>query len=1175
MDIAGAKKTRDSEMPAVPSEVPTTLADVEGPCLAITYDEILRDGQHKSAAATWAKGWKVRFFAFLFSPERGMPRSYIRLLCYNAYTMDGLPGTLNARKMPTLKTRKPPKKAKNGRFLTIFLSILIALGLIYFFSDTKTLSEPPEEISVTQLLDLIDKETVDKVEITGNLLETTLIDGKKVHAFKESQDSFDEILSRHNIDPKKVKEGIYQREFATSRIVGFIMDALPVVVSVAFIVLMLRQSQRIGTDIFSFGKARARLFSKDKPQVKFADAAGVGEAKRELKEVVDFLKNPQKYQALGARVPKGVLLVGPAGTGKTLLAKATASEAGVPFFSMAGSEFMEMLVGVGASVTGDTPVLVQTNSFTKLMSIGEFVDQYYGKGEEGFPVPVKSVRTLGFEKRETGFWGSRSKKRMVFDRSKWQDVSGVYRHKVDEIYEINYLGGVIRATGNHSVFVRRHGGVEARQVKDLQSGDLLVDLPLNMRHWDEGKQTTVHEIKAHRFPEKASLELDFWNEDEGLREKYEFALANQDRLTQYEIADLIGVSQATVGHWQNGVHMPQALSQKLVKLDLPEKVTVTPQLMKLFGYYTAEGRCGSHLEFVFGAHEQDFHDDCTNLMQEVFGLEPALEPTDTNTLRIKYYSHHLGRFFARHCGNGSHHKHVPEFIWNLPKEYFLAFLEGYANGDGTITKEGKLQASSVSRQLIRELAWLCNMHGIGAGVGEYYQEGGRVIGTKSLPPTRYWRLTIGKTSNPFFAGEIERPFQIKRAIVKKIVKKPYDGYVYDLCGCGNEAFFGGEKPILLHNSRVRDLFQTAKQQAPSIIFIDEIESIGRHRALSVTTHGEQEQTLNQILTEMDGFEPSTRVIILAATNQPQLLDPALVRPGRFDRRIVLDLPDIEDREAIIKIHMRGKPFTTDVNVRRLAQRTVGFSGADLENMLNEAAILAAREGQKKITSADLEESATKVELGPERKRLQSDEERKMAAYHEAGHAIVSFCLPHTDPVHRVSIVSRGLALGFTMVTPQKDSYNQTRTELLERICTLFGGRAAEELKFSEMTIGAGNDLERANRIARSMVSEYGMSELGPLAFSFHQPINGWPYNPMDEGVSYSDEMAGKIDQQIKKIIDECFERAKKILSEKREKLDLVAGELVKRETIEGGEFKRLMSKGKSQMSNPHVKTVNV
>lgn len=612
--------------------------------------------------------------------------------------------------MPQIPRRQLPqgaKKVKNSSWLMVFLLVIAGLGLIYLLSGPEVLGEPPREIPVSEVLNLISADQVQKVEITANILDITLSDGTKARSFKEPEASFLEILSRAGVDSSGISEGIVVNDLTAGNFLRILLDVLPVVATVLIFFFIFRQARNVGGDIFSFTKSRAKLFSRDKPQIKFSDAAGVDEAKRELKEVVDFLKNPQKYRALGARVPKGVLLVGPSGTGKTLLAKATAGEAGVPFYSMAGSEFMEMLVGVGAS-------------------------------------------------------------------------------------------------------------------------------------------------------------------------------------------------------------------------------------------------------------------------------------------------------------------------------------------------------------------------------------------------------------------------------------------------------------------RVRDLFATAKASAPSIIFVDEIESVGRHRGLSVMTHGEQEQTLNQILTEMDGFDPNTGVIVLAATNRPELLDPALVRPGRFDRRIVLDLPDIEDREEVIKIHMRGKPFSKDVNIGRLAQRTVGFSGADLENMLNEAAILAARQGKKEIAAADLEESATKVELGPERKRLQSEEERRMSAYHEAGHAVVSFFLPHTDPVHRVSIVSRGIALGYTMITPQRDRYNQTKTELLEKTTTLLGGRVAEELEFNEMTIGAGSDLERANRIARAMVVEYGMSELGPLAFSFRQPLNGWPYSPPEENVSYSDEMAGKIDGQVKKIIDECYARARKILREKKEKLDLVAGELVKRETIEREEFERLM-----------------
>ena len=363
------------------------------------------------------------------------------------------------------------------------------------------------------------------------------------------------------------------------------------------------------------------------------------------------------------------------------------------------------------------------------------------------------------------------------------------------------------------------------------------------------------------------------------------------------------------------------------------------------------------------------------------------------------------------------------------------------------------------------------------------------------------------------------------------------------------------------SARARDLFNTAKQSAPSLIFIDEIETIGRHRGMSLISQGEQEQTLNQILTEMDGFAPNSGVVVLAATNRPELLDPALVRPGRFDRRIVLTFPDIEGRKGILKIHMRGKPFSPDVNIEKLARRTVGFSGADIENMLNEAAILAAREGKGKIGPAELEEAAMKVKLGPEKRRLRSEEERRLTAYHEAGHAVVAANLPNMDPVHRVSIVSRGLALGFTMIPPKIDRYNQTQTRLLEQISALLSGRAAEEIKLKEFSIGASSDIKQATAIAREMVMEFGMSSLGPISFSSGVGFEGeWPPKvPFGERFEYSDEMAEEIDQEVKRIIDECFERAKKILGEKEDKLDLVAEKLMEQETIGEEEFEKLMN----------------
>jgi len=359
-------------------------------------------------------------------------------------------------------------------------------------------------------------------------------------------------------------------------------------------------------------------------------------------------------------------------------------------------------------------------------------------------------------------------------------------------------------------------------------------------------------------------------------------------------------------------------------------------------------------------------------------------------------------------------------------------------------------------------------------------------------------------------------------------------------------------------ARVRDLFDKAKKSAPAIIFIDEIESIGRQRGMGFSGgHDEREQTLNQILVEMDGFTPNDNVMVIAATNRPDLLDAALTRPGRFDRRVALDLPDIDGRKAIIKIHKKGKPFAASVNDERLATRTVGFSGADLENMLNEAAILAARTSKKEIDNDDLEEAATKVKLGPQKKRMQSIEERKMTAYHEGGHAIVANFMPHVDPVHRISIVSRGVTGGHTLVPPTVDRYTETKKRLLERIATLLGGRAAEELIFGETTTGAANDLEIASGIAREMVTQFGMSDMGPTIYTPKQQIGmgGMIYS---EPQHVSPELAAKIDKEVAKIIDTGYKQARDLLSKQRSKLDKVAEALLEKETLDRDQFEKIV-----------------
>jgi cell division protease FtsH len=353
-------------------------------------------------------------------------------------------------------------------------------------------------------------------------------------------------------------------------------------------------------------------------------------------------------------------------------------------------------------------------------------------------------------------------------------------------------------------------------------------------------------------------------------------------------------------------------------------------------------------------------------------------------------------------------------------------------------------------------------------------------------------------------------------------------------------------------SRVRDLFEKAKANAPAIVFVDEIDAVGRHRGAGLGGgHDEREQTLNQLLVEMDGFDTGRGVILVAATNRPDILDPALLRPGRFDRQIVVDRPDLSGRKAILNVHAKGKPLASDVDLGVLARRTPGFTGADLANLMNEAALLTARRGGELIGMAALEEAVDRVLAGPERaSRIMAEEERRVIAYHEAGHAVVGHVLPGTDPIHKVSIVARGRALGWTQALPTEDRYLVRRSELRHQLAMLLGGRTAEELVFADPTTGAADDIERATAIARAMVTQYGMSDtLGPRQLG--QP-NGEPFLGRDVGHErdYSDDVAAAVDAEVRRLLDEAHAEATAILSEHRPTLDRLASELMERETLD-------------------------
>jgi cell division protease FtsH len=361
-------------------------------------------------------------------------------------------------------------------------------------------------------------------------------------------------------------------------------------------------------------------------------------------------------------------------------------------------------------------------------------------------------------------------------------------------------------------------------------------------------------------------------------------------------------------------------------------------------------------------------------------------------------------------------------------------------------------------------------------------------------------------------------------------------------------------------SRVRDLFEQAKQNSPCIIFMDEIDAVGRHRGAGMGGgHDEREQTLNQLLVEMDGFEMKDNIILIAATNRPDILDPALLRPGRFDRQVVVDRPDRKGRKQILEVHTRGKPLAQSIDLDALAGQTPGFTGADLANLINEAALLTARSSKREITMIELEEGIMRVIAGPEKKsRVMSEKERLVTAYHELGHAIVGHLLPNTDPVHKVSIISRGQALGYTISLPTEDKFLTTRAELLDTMAMTLGGRAAEEIIFSEITTGASNDLEKVTETAKQMVMRFGMSErLGPRVFGHDrsQPFLGREFSAEPD---YSDEIAREIDDEVRRIVEDAHQTSKDILSEHREQLDTISKILLSRETIEADEFIALL-----------------
>ncbi len=1018
---------------------------------------------------------------------------------------------------------KPPE----NRWLRLTIWMILGISFFLYMQRLSPLSTEglPQEISYSQLYQWLagpdSPVRVRRAIRTDSIVRGETEDGKRFVVNIPPDDPELIKLLRERVPDFRLEP---PKTFWLS---FFVNLAGPLLLLAAFWILLYRGATQGGGRILSFGKSRARQTSpEDDHRITFEDVAGVDEAKEELREVIEFLKDPKKFQRLGGKIPKGVLLLGPPGCGKTMLAKAVAGEAGVPFFSISGSDFVEMFVGVGASrvrdlfdqakksakvsgrgciifideidavgrqrfagiggghdereqtlnallvemdgfntqegvilvaasVTGDTPILVEEKGIRRIVPIGEFVDRFYSPGESDVEKSVSGIRTLGYV-RKAGFsvYGNK------FEAAGFQPVRGVYRHKVDHVHRIRYKGGQIRATGSHSVFVSYQGGLRAVRVDQLKAGDLLVDLPYK-----------VNRTTALRY-----------------------ALSQHGLKSQSAIAREPGVSQAAISGWQRGVRRPRRLGHQDDEHPVPPAVPITADLARFMGFLVAGGSLEPkrhRITFSFNRKEERLVEETKRLMMSLFHVNSpcVFHPEESETC-VSFKNRHLARFLIQQIGVGARAKHAPPFLYDAPRDVFLSFLKAYMEGDGYQHKRGGHIACSVNRSLATELNWLCRMHRIKSTVREV-DVPERVVRGRRWVPAKAYLLEIGKRNWPWNGG----PSFTRRAKVLSVIREPYDGYVYDLCGCENEAFFGGVNPILLHN-----------------------------------------------------------------TNRPDVLDPALLRPGRFDRQIVVDRPDLRGREEILRVHVRKVKLAKEVDLKAIARQTPGFSGADLANLCNEAALLAARRNKEQVGMEELEAAIERVMAGPERKsRVISPYEKKIVACHEAGHALVSMMVPGADPLHKVSIIPRGhAALGYTLQMPLEDRYIMTRRELLGKLAVLLGGRTAEELTFGEVTTGAQNDLEMATEIARKMVCEYGMSDqLGALTYGRHEGMVFLGRDIVEER-NYSDQTAVLIDQEVRRIIQESHDRAREILTQHRDRLNRLSEALLEKEVLDGDEAKRIV-----------------
>ena len=1028
-----------------------------------------------------------------------------------------------------------PISLRNQLVITVLL--VLAMSLIYSFLTAPT--------ATTKNYSAFQKDVtsglVTEVERNGTTLTVTLKDNTKYTSESDTTQTSQYTLIQDWLTTAGLKSDSISYKVDSSSdgslLPTLLFTVLPFLVIGGFLIIILRQAQRGNNQALGFGKSKARLSITPTTKITFDDVAGVDEAKADLQEVVEFLKYPEKFESLGAKIPRGVLLVGAPGTGKC--------------------------------ITGDSLILTDRG----LIQIAD-IPQKYAVSEKTNEVAGGRLVSFDLEKRQT----------TKASASHWYDLG------VQPTRRIRLEAGMeIEGTPEHPILIiDKDGNLKFQRLDETKQGDQVAIISGTQQF---GSRRTVDESTAyimglltgdgcltiqHRVifssadPELVEIFSNWIGEKLGGK-----VVKIKNKSCDYAVFGwehkkaILDTGLSAVPSWLKEV--PASI------LEAPKEI----QVAFLRGLFDADGWVETGTSLVGLSTSSPRLGQQVVAMLLNFGIEPRVHqksPQSQNgagrpATSISLSGRSLSIFakqinfgltrkqnvlkgkVAKRLVNGGTNLTIPNIAPIVETAWKRLSEANHSHGRMAATISHIRTRQRVTRNALLLILESFRKYNITGSDVDYLER----LSASSLnfspvikikeSQARVYDFTVPKTHNFIANGLISHNTLMAKAVAGE-ANVPF----LSISGSEFVELFVG-----VGASRVRDTFDQAKRNSPAIIFIDEVDAIGRHRGSGLgNSNDEREQTLNQILVEMDGFDSKSNVIVIAATNRPDILDPALLRPGRFDRQVILDKPDVRGRLAILQVHVKGKPLDKDVNLETLAHLTIGFSGADLANLTNEGAILAARNGHKVITQSDLTAALDRIAIGPERKsRLISDEEKRIIAIHEGGHALVQRMLPKCDPVSKVTILGRGMALGFTASLPAEDRYLQSRSEFRDKLAGLLAGNTAEKIMLGDTTTGASNDIEKATQIARAMVTKFGMSEkLGPITFGrtessifFGREVN--------EQRDYSDSLANQIDQEIKVLMEEGQRRAHEVVVKYRELLSALVDKLIVVETLEAEEFEKL------------------